>query len=595
MNFNDESTYIVYDSQQLVGKGTYGTVYCTNNPRVVCKTFNKLKEGLKELTILSLLLSKEDKSIIGSNVIKIHSVNILGKQYCFSEIANGYCSISDQAIMLHTKAKYDNLACKLSLNMLKYDDNLNIFNKKHSNGLVKWPLKLVMFDIFRNYHRLYTKYLIHGDIKMDNILIKKIQETMGMVCYSAVLCDFGLTFHHCCSFNDDFLSDDLQYIQTIHYRAPEVILGKTSLDYKIDMWSIGIIMYRLYNRHDGKQIMNGMSMKEQKKLLCHLFGKAEVDLYCGKIKLTTKSLPNRNYQAQKDQLLNDMNLDINTKDLLDRLLKLDPEDRISLAEVFGHPYFQDNGLKYSYAERQLDEYINNHVNIRANMYENSKVYYNENLALDRKVKLNLYTKLYVTFIELGISTRVFMHAVDLYEIYLLHVANQRQLPKWMALENTSSIHEIIIIAAAKIVSIFSIGTKDVLMSCENKTSHSVFNTVYLDILAALNYQPYYPCILDIYHQMLDRDGILNQHQIHKPDDLWMSTIVFQAMPEWHEFNMFDTAQFIYNIHHHDSLRPASPSRQNRMNHIYEVLYNRNKEIVDAFLSVFALEYLERNS
>lgn len=59
---------------------------------------------------------------------------------------------------------------------------------------------------------------------------------------------------------------------TLHYRAPEILLG---LDYneKSDMWSLGCIFAELLNH--GKQIVPGKNEDHQFELICAEIGKKD--------------------------------------------------------------------------------------------------------------------------------------------------------------------------------------------------------------------------------------------------------------------------------------------------------------------------------
>jgi dual specificity tyrosine-phosphorylation-regulated kinase 2/3/4 len=72
--------------------------------------------------------------------------------------------------------------------------------------------------------------VIHCDLKPENIMLKQKNKT------GLKLIDFGSS----CSIGDDHFT----YIQSLYYRAPEVILGYTYSS-AIDMWSFGCIIFEL--------------------------------------------------------------------------------------------------------------------------------------------------------------------------------------------------------------------------------------------------------------------------------------------------------------------------------------------------------------
>ena len=74
--------------------------------------------------------------------------------------------------------------------------------------------------------------IIHGNLKLNNILIKNNKNDL-----IPMLSDYG---------KKASLDERLNIMQsTTHYSAPELLMGE-EYDYKVDLWSIGIILYQLY-------------------------------------------------------------------------------------------------------------------------------------------------------------------------------------------------------------------------------------------------------------------------------------------------------------------------------------------------------------
>jgi len=97
--------------------------------------------------------------------------------------------------------------------------------------------------------------IIHCDLKPENILLKNPKRT------AIKLIDFGSS----CKINQTMYP----YIQSRFYRSPEVLLSINPYDEKIDMWSLGCILYEL---HTGDPIFNGTSEQDQLFKISETFG-----------------------------------------------------------------------------------------------------------------------------------------------------------------------------------------------------------------------------------------------------------------------------------------------------------------------------------
>jgi dual specificity tyrosine-phosphorylation-regulated kinase 2/3/4 len=113
-----------------------------------------------------------------------------------------------------------------------YDITLKEYIKKNKSSVTK-TFKLVS-DITNALYHLHTNKIVHCDIKPDNIVFKNSLHD------SIVLIDFGISVKL-----DNTHANVNSYIQTLYYRAPEIIL-ESIFDYTIDIWSLGCISYEIY-------------------------------------------------------------------------------------------------------------------------------------------------------------------------------------------------------------------------------------------------------------------------------------------------------------------------------------------------------------
>lgn len=79
---------------------------------------------------------------------------------------------------------------------------------------------------------VHSKSCVHRDLKLENILLDKNENVK--------LCDFGFTREY------EGKSSYLQtWCGTVCYSAPEMLKGEKYAGEKVDVWSLGVILYAL--------------------------------------------------------------------------------------------------------------------------------------------------------------------------------------------------------------------------------------------------------------------------------------------------------------------------------------------------------------
>lgn len=134
--------------------------------------------------------------------------------------------------------------------------------------------------------------IIHRDIKPENILLDSND--------SVKLCDFGWSNF----FNDK--QTRMTYCGTPEYLAPEMIKQKGHTK-SLDIWNLGILFFELLT---GRPPFEG---KNQQELFQNVL----------------------NFKIRWPKGFSGV-----AKDLVTKLLKTDPDQRITLDEILEHPWFQ---------------------------------------------------------------------------------------------------------------------------------------------------------------------------------------------------------------------------------------------------------------
>ena len=174
---------------------------------------------------------------------------------------------------------------------------------------------------------LHAYGLIHRDLKPQNILVH-------LNSYTAKICDFGS-----CKFLEAI---NTTYICTRYYRAPEQILD-CNYGFSADMWSFGCISCEITI---GLPFFIGESNTSQ---LCEIikkigmispedFQKLRMDIQLPPIKVKKRNLHDLLVVYCHGKAIN-VSYGTAYEDLLSKLLKWAPADRITAKEVLQHIFF----------------------------------------------------------------------------------------------------------------------------------------------------------------------------------------------------------------------------------------------------------------
>ena len=160
---------------------------------------------------------------------------------------NSNGNVDDKNIIKYIDCFYHKEHLIIVTELLK--DNLYEFlkyNREHDKKLyfTTGRIQKVAYQVLKGLEHIHSLNLIHCDLKPENILIKSTSK-----CEVKII-DLGSAC---------FIHDHLgSYVQSRAYRAPEVILG-CPYDYRIDVWSLGCILFELYT---GNVLFQNNSVQE---------------------------------------------------------------------------------------------------------------------------------------------------------------------------------------------------------------------------------------------------------------------------------------------------------------------------------------------
>ena len=163
---------------------------------------------------------------------------------CFLEILI-LCFLNHKFLMKAYDFFIDNENKISKILMPLADSDLYKFMKKHTKGLKNKELLLkICWQLVCAVAFLHSRNIIHGDIKLSNVLIKYTDKDRFILkSLDVLLSDFSLSV---LSFNENYRiynSETYSY----YYRPPEVNSGK-GYTFKADIWALGCTFYELlYN------------------------------------------------------------------------------------------------------------------------------------------------------------------------------------------------------------------------------------------------------------------------------------------------------------------------------------------------------------
>ncbi|KAK3539937.1 hypothetical protein QTP70_019581 [Hemibagrus guttatus] len=182
-------------------------------------------------------------------------------------------------------------------------------------------VQFLIYQILRGLKYIHSADIIHRDLKPSNLAVNEDCELK--------ILDFGLARH-----TDDEMTG---YVATRWYRAPEIMLNWMHYNMTVDIWSVGCIMAELLT---GRTLFPGTDHIDQLKLIMLLVGTPGPELL---LKMSSESA--RNYINSLPQMpkrnFADVFIGANplAVDLLEKMLVLDTDKRITAAEALAHPYF----------------------------------------------------------------------------------------------------------------------------------------------------------------------------------------------------------------------------------------------------------------
>ncbi|XP_028824356.1 mitogen-activated protein kinase 12-like [Denticeps clupeoides] len=192
-----------------------------------------------------------------------------------------------------------------------------------SKRLTERIISYLFYQMLRGLKYIHSAGIIHRDLKPSNLAVSENCELK--------ILDFGLARHT--------ESEMTGYVVTRWYRAPEVIFNWMHYSQKVDMWSAGCILAEMMTGH---VLFPGSDSIDQLKKILRVTGTPSSTLVkrmqSEDARSYVQSLP---FQKKKDFREIFSSMDPSVVHMLEAMLLLDPETRMSATEGLSHPYFSE--------------------------------------------------------------------------------------------------------------------------------------------------------------------------------------------------------------------------------------------------------------
>ncbi|XP_058589694.1 mitogen-activated protein kinase 13 isoform X5 [Neofelis nebulosa] len=194
-------------------------------------------------------------------------------------------------------------------------------------------IQYLVYQMLKGLKYIHSAGVVHRDLKPGNLAVNEdceLKQLFVPLSRESQILDFGLARHADAEMTG--------YVVTRWYRAPEVILSWMHYNQTVDIWSVGCIMAEMLT---GKTLFKGKDYLDQLSQILKVTGVPGAEfvqkLNDKAAKSYIQSLPQ---SPKKDFSQLFPRASPQATDLLEKMLELDVDKRLTASQALTHPFFE---------------------------------------------------------------------------------------------------------------------------------------------------------------------------------------------------------------------------------------------------------------